>query len=119
MDHVKRKQIYEALIRSWSIETSSKWTIENPAKGQCGVTALVVQDIYGGEIKKTKAREAWHFYNFIDGQRFDFTEAQFNKKLNYMDIGSNREEAFADTNEKQYSMLKKKITKELKLSFDS
>lgn len=38
MDHVKRKQIYETLIRSWSIETSSKLTIENPAKGQCGVT---------------------------------------------------------------------------------
>ena len=70
MDDVKEKRIYEALIKSWSIETSSKWTIENPAKGQCGVTALVVQDIYGGEIKKTKAREAWHFYNFIDGQRF-------------------------------------------------
>ncbi|RAT07279.1 hypothetical protein A6E27_10125 [Bacillus cereus] len=119
MDDVKEKRIYEALIRSWSIETSSKWTTENPAKGQCGVTALVVQDIYGGEIKKTKVREAWHFYNFIDGQRFDFTEAQFNEKLNYMDIESNREEAFTDTNEKQYSMLKKKITKELKLSFDS
>ncbi len=61
MDDVKEKRIYEALIRSWSIETSSKWTTENPAKGQCGVTALVVQDIYGGEIKKTKVREAWHF----------------------------------------------------------
>ncbi len=48
MDDVKEKRIYEALIRSWSIETSSKWTTENPAKGQCGVTALVVQDIYGG-----------------------------------------------------------------------
>ncbi|MDA1638476.1 MULTISPECIES: YunG family protein [Bacillus cereus group] len=119
MDHVKRKQIYEALIRSWSIETSSKWTIENPAKGQCGVTALVVQDIYRGEIKKTKVREAWHFYNFIDGQRCDFTEVQFNEKLNYMDIESNREEAFADTNEKQYSMLKEKLMKEFKLSFDS
>ena len=119
MYDVKEKRIYEALIRSWSIETSSKWTTENPAKGQCGVTALVVQDIYGGEIKKTKVREAWHFYNFIDGQRFDFTEAQFNEKLNYMDIESNREEAFADTNEKQYCMLKQKITKEMKLSFDS
>ncbi|MFJ8239340.1 YunG family protein [Bacillus tropicus] len=119
MDHIKRKRIYEALIKSWSIETSSKWTIENPAKGQCGVTALVVQDIYGGEIKKTKVREVWHFYNFIDGQRFDFTEAQFNEKLNYMDVESNREEAFVDTNEKQYSILKEKIMKELKLSFDS
>ncbi|MCU4820846.1 hypothetical protein OCA00_04180 [Bacillus cereus] len=119
MDHVKRKQIYEALIRSWSIETSSKWTIENPVKGQCGVTALVVQDIYGGKIKKTKIGSVWHFYNFIDGQRFDFTEVQFNENLNYLDVESNREEAFADTNEKQYSILKGKITKELKLSFDS
>ncbi|EOQ13718.1 hypothetical protein KQ3_01084 [Bacillus cereus B5-2] len=119
MDNIKRKRIYEALIKSWSIETSSKWTIENPAKGQCGVTALVVQDIYGGEIKKTKVREVWHCYNFIDGQRFDFTEAQFNENLNYMDVESNREEAFADTNEKQYSILKEKIMKEFKLSFDS
>lgn len=54
MDHIKVKIIYEALIKSWSIETSSKWTSENPAKGQCGVTALVVQDIYGGKIKKKK-----------------------------------------------------------------
>ncbi|KXO04874.1 hypothetical protein AYK81_23150 [Bacillus thuringiensis] len=119
MDDVKEKRIYEVLIRSWSIETSSKWTTENPAKGQCGVTALVVQDIYRGEIKKTKVREAWHFYNFIDGQRFDFTEVQFNEKLNYMDVESNREEAFADTNEKQYSILKEKLMKEFKLSFDS
>ncbi len=91
MDDVKEKRIYEALIKSWSIETSSKWTIENPAKGQCGVTALVVQDICGGEIKKTKIGEVWHFYNFIDGQRFDFTEAQFNENPNYLDVESNRE----------------------------
>ncbi|PEB20998.1 hypothetical protein COO05_30015 [Bacillus toyonensis] len=119
MDDVKEKRIYEALIKSWSIETSSKWKIENPAKGQCGVTALVVQDICGGKIKKTKIGGVWHFYNFIDGQRFDFTEAQFNENLNYLDVESNREEAFADTNEKQYSILKGKITKEFKLSFDS
>ncbi|HDV8359540.1 hypothetical protein FC695_06610 [Bacillus cereus] len=119
MDDVKEKRIYGALIKSWSIETSSKWKIENPAKGQCGVTALVVQDICGGEIKKTKIGEVWHFYNCIGGERFDFTEDQFNEKPNYLDVESNREEAFADTNEKQYSILKGKITKELKLSFDS
>ncbi|MFL0489857.1 hypothetical protein CN931_14130 [Bacillus sp. AFS054943] len=119
MDNVKKKQIYEALIRSWSIETSSKWTNENPAKGQCGVTALVVQEIYGGKIKKTKIGEVWHFYNIIDGQRCDFTETQFNGKLNYMDVESNREEVFADTNEKQYDILNEKVTKKLKLSFDS
>ncbi|GAB6619905.1 MULTISPECIES: hypothetical protein [Bacillus] len=119
MDNVKAKRIYEALIKSWSIETSSKWTLENPANGQCGVTALVIQDIDGGEIKKTKVGEEWHFYNCINGYRFDFTESQFNENLNYLDVESNREEAFADTNEKQYSILKEKIMKELKLPFDS
>lgn len=119
VDNVKKKQIYEMLKKSWSIETSSKWTSENPAKGQCGVTALVVQEIYGGKIKKTKVGEAWHFYNCIDGKVFDFTETQFNEKLKYMGVESNREEAFADTDEKQYGILKEKITKELNLSFDS
>ncbi|OFD64307.1 hypothetical protein BWGOE4_18470 [Bacillus mycoides] len=119
MDNKKTKPIYEALIKSWSIETSSKWTSENPAKGQCGVTALIIQELCGGEIKKTKVREVWHFYNTVDGKRHDFTWTQFHEKLNYMDVKSSREEAFADTNDKQYDILKEKIMKELKLSFDS
>ncbi|MDM5193119.1 hypothetical protein QUG02_09075 [Bacillus hominis] len=119
MDSINIKQIYEALRKSWSIETSSKWTSENPAKGQCGVTALIVQGLYGGKIKKTKVGEAWHFYNCIDELRYDFTKTQFDEELNYMDMKSSREEAFADTNEKQYDILKGKIVKELKLSFDS
>ncbi len=119
VDNVKKKQIYDMLTKSWSIETSSKWTSENLAKGQCGVTALVVQDLYGGEIKKTKVGEVWHFYNLIDGRVFDFTETQFNEEVNYMGVKSNREEALADTNKKQYSILKEKIMKEFKLSFDS
>lgn len=47
MDSIKIKQLYEALRKSWSIETSSKWTSESPAKGQCGVTALIVQELCG------------------------------------------------------------------------
>ncbi|MBP0725189.1 hypothetical protein J5Y03_08280 [Bacillus sp. RG28] len=31
-------------LKVWSIESSSKWTIHNPANGQCGVTTLVVND---------------------------------------------------------------------------
>ena len=119
MDSIKIKQLYEALRKSWSIETSSKWTSENPAKGQCGVTALIIQELCGGEIIKTKIGEVWHFYNKVDGKRYDFTWTQFHETLNYMDMKSSREEAFADTNEKQYDILKEKTMKELKLSFDS
>lgn len=45
--------INEVLLVAWSKESSTKWTIENSAKGQCGVTALVINDLYGGAIKKS------------------------------------------------------------------
>ena len=40
------ESVRNVLYKSWSLESSSKWTRENPAKGQCGVTALVVNDLF-------------------------------------------------------------------------
>ena len=55
------EQIMKALYKSWSSDSSSKWSQDNPAKGQCGVTALVVNVILGGEIRKTKLPEGCIF----------------------------------------------------------
>lgn len=104
--------IEQCLLKYWSIKTSSKWTAENPYKGQCGVTALVINDLFGGNILKTEVEEQWHFYNLIDGKRHDFTSKQFNFEINYQDIESDRDEALADTNEFQYSTLKESIKQE-------
>lgn len=106
--------IMKALSKSWSLESSSKWSKDNPAKGQCGVTTLVVNDLVGGEIRKTKLPDGWHFYNYIYGKRYDFTVSQFKEDIVYMDIPSNRNEAFADTNEKQYTYLKESVLNHLK-----
>jgi hypothetical protein len=103
------EQLMEALTKSWSLTSSSKWTSENPANGQCGVTALVVNDLLGGDIKKTELSKGWHFYNTINGKRYDFTASQFKEDIDYMDLPSNREEAYADTNESQYAYLKKSV----------
>ena len=102
-------RIANALSKSWSIESSTKWSKDNPSAGQCGVTALVVNDLLGGEIKKTKLPDGWHFYNFIKNKRYDFTVSQFKKEILYMDVPSNRAEAYADTNENQYGYLKQKV----------
>ena len=99
-------RIEQSLLNCWSIKTSSKWTSENPYKGQCGVTALVINDFFGGEILKTEVENQWHFYNRIAGKRYDFTVKQFNIEINYQDFVSNRDEAFTDTNKQQYSILK-------------
>lgn len=112
----KIKQVEKALYKSWSLESSSKWREDNPAKGHCGVTTLVVNDILGGEIKKTKFPDGWHFYNVLDGKRYDFTASQFREAIVYMDFPSNREEAYMDTNEKQYNYLKQRVLKNLDIT---
>ncbi|MCU4670326.1 hypothetical protein ABE321_02855 [Bacillus paralicheniformis] len=105
------EQIMKALYKSWSSDSSSKWSQDNPAKGQCGVTALIVYDLLGGEIRKTKLPEGWHFYNVINGKRYDLTISQFKEDILYMDVPSN-----TDTNEKQYNYLKQSVINQLSFS---
>jgi hypothetical protein len=109
----KLEQVRQALFRSWSIETSSMWTLDNPARGQCSVTALAINDLFGGEILKTLLPEGWHFYNRIDGQRYDFTDSQFDGPIDYMDPPSNRDEAMLDTSPHQYGVLKQNLLRRL------
>ena len=91
----------KALKQSWSKESSSKYETENPAKGQCSVTAIVIQRIYGGEILKTKINDCWHFYNKIENCIYDFTSEQFAEEVEYINEISSKEEALADCTESQ------------------
>jgi len=103
---MQEKTILHGLRQSWSLHSSSRWTAENPARGQCAVTALVMNDHFGGEILKTRLPDGqWHFYNRILDERFDFTASQFPAAIQYGDIGSNRDEVFASTTEVQYHSL--------------
>jgi len=45
----------QAIRKSWGADTCypgslDAWSLNNPAIGQCTVTALIVQDYFGGEI---------------------------------------------------------------------
>lgn len=70
---------------AWCADTSSDplgWTAFNPAWGQCAVTALVLHDLYGGEIVWAQATlpdgtAVSHYFNVIDGQEVDLTRRQF------------------------------------------
>ncbi|MGF1445020.1 MAG: hypothetical protein ACFBRM_02335 [Pikeienuella sp.] len=103
-----------ALPAAWSPASSSLWTPESPAAGQCGVTALVVQDHLGGDILKTPWRGIWHFYNRLDGARHDVTGSQFDAPLAYEDLPATRAEAFADTNSAQYAALSGRLDRILR-----
>ncbi len=74
-----------ALRAAWCRETSSDpdaWTPENPAWGQCAVTAVVVRDMLGGEVVWGEAalpdgRRISHYWNRIAGRDIDLTREQF------------------------------------------
>ncbi|WP_072391269.1 hypothetical protein [Hyphomicrobium sp. CS1BSMeth3] len=82
-----------ALAKSWSLHSARQWTKENPAAGQCNVTALLMQELFGGELLKTRLPEGDHFYNRIDGRRYDFTASQFGQPIAYADVPASRTEA--------------------------
>ncbi|MEU2465465.1 hypothetical protein ABZ580_14795 [Streptomyces sp. NPDC012486] len=60
----------EAAVRSsWGADTTTPvhrpyWHPGNPASDQCGVTALVLNDLLGGELIRGEVR--------VDGERVDF-----------------------------------------------
>jgi hypothetical protein len=59
------------------------WRPDNPARGQCGTTALVVQDLLGGElilgeVHVNGVRTGHHWWNRLpDGTEVDLTDGQF------------------------------------------
>jgi hypothetical protein len=60
------------------------WTPENPARGQCGATALTVHDLLGGELllaevlRPDGSRQGVHWWNRLpDGTEVDLTREQF------------------------------------------
>jgi hypothetical protein len=77
----------EAAIRAaWSRETSDdpdEWTEDNPARGQCAVTSLLVRELLGGDILianvvrdgKRVERHAWN--RLASGITLDLTREQF------------------------------------------
>ena len=71
------------LRKAWCAATAHPsyqrdWTEDNPSYGQCCVTALVMQEIIGGDIYECTMGRRKHFYNMTpDHQMHDFTAEQF------------------------------------------
>ncbi len=75
----------ELIESSWSKETTylpDIWTEDNPALGQCAVTAIVVKSYFGGELRKSIAllpngTRTPHYFNVINNITVDMTWKQF------------------------------------------
>jgi hypothetical protein len=79
-------QIEEAIRASWAPDTAEEddgWTPDNPSRGHCDVTCLVVNDLFGGEVLaadvfKEGERIEGHMWNRLPGGlEVDLTREQF------------------------------------------
>ncbi|MGW4195519.1 YunG family protein [Streptomyces sp. NPDC005004] len=79
-----------ALRASWAVDTCSPddlpdWRPANPAWGHCDITALLVHDLFGGELVVGEVRldgvqHGYHWWNRLaNGVELDLTREQFQR----------------------------------------
>jgi hypothetical protein len=81
--------IERAIRESWSLDTADEddgWTPDNPSRGQCDITSLVIHDFFGGEILAADVyrdgeRVEAHMWNRLSsGIEVDLTREQFRNR---------------------------------------
>ncbi len=75
--HVALSRIW----RAWCAETcAGEFDPNHPGRGQCAVTALLVQDLLGGELLRAVVDGQSHYWNLIPGMgEIDLTREQFSR----------------------------------------
>lgn len=112
------RDMYRIMEGAWTADTCaprfrSDWNETNKTLGQCSITAILVQDVFGGEIFAVDVPDVgYHCYNKVGDYVFDLTSEQFKEKaadLVYdLSIPQKREEHLASEEKKaRYEMLKR------------
>lgn len=112
------RELYGELSGLWCIETCAPrlrpdWSPENRTLGQCSITAFLVQDLLGGEVRGIPLPDgSVHCFNVVGGYAFDLTSEQFGDAvLDYEDRPlQSREAHFANADKRQrYELLKARL----------
>ncbi len=89
-----------AIRKSWDRDTSASpdaWGPSNPSLGQCAVTALIVQDHFGGKLKRIEVLDSpiasSHYFNELpDWKVVDLTGEQFPKGTKFGELADRSRE---------------------------
>lgn len=105
------------LNEAWSEVTCvpslrNEWNEYNPSLGQCAITALIVNDYFGGKIMRCMTSIESHYYNIIEGKIVDLTKEQFLGEIPDYIRGEERTREYLLSNkdtEKRYNILKENL----------
>ena len=105
------QDMYRAMLNVWCAESCAprmrgEWSDENKTLGQCSITAFLVQDIFGGEVRGIPLADgSVHCFNTVGGVRFDLTSEQFGAAANTLCYENReiqeREKHFSDADKRQ------------------
>ncbi len=114
------RDYYDLLSDIWSAETCaprmrSEWSPDNKTKGQCSITAFLMQDIFGGKVFGVPLEDGnYHCFNVVGDCVFDLTSEQFaNVRLDYSDCTEQFRETHFVKEEKRrrYELLRESLEK--------
>ena len=77
---MSKNLLRNALEYAWVGATAQgEWTSKCPSLNQCAVTALVIQDYFGGDLLRCECDDGGsHYWNMLPGgEDVDWTEQQF------------------------------------------
>ena len=111
------QHVIEAIEQAWSQETAGIFYKDNPSKGQCAVTSMLIQDLYGGKLVRGTLGKSSHYWNELpDGTTVDLTRQQFGDKADELVVDGyrNRDDVYngnyGDTGDR-YEILKQRFEK--------
>ncbi len=72
-------RLRQALPMIWDEKTAHRgvWDAACPSTGQCAVTALLVQELFGGDLRQVDVSGEDHYFGSLDGRVIDLTADQF------------------------------------------
>lgn len=85
------QNVTKALHDSWSADTAfdaRDWSSDNPARGQCVVSCLIMQDYFGGDLIRYVVTgdniQETHYANVLtDGTIVDSTGQQYKEPVSF------------------------------------
>lgn len=116
------EQLKNKLRKCYSKDTAyprykEKWNVNNPTCGQCAITALIIQECFGGTIHRINVTDnETHYFNILNGNIIDLTKEQFDIediKIKYKPNELiSREKILSNSNtQERYNILKINIKK--------
>ena len=109
---------YDLLSKAWCAETCAprmrdRWTADNRTLGQCSITAFLMQDVFGGEVRGVPLGDGnYHCFNVVGDCVFDLTSEQFGSTvLDYAHAPEQSREAHFSKAEKRerYELLRSRL----------